>query len=181
LPAAIIAVPVDARPGHLEDHVTDKASTPHVLAIFTASMAREEVTELTLGELEAGAGLQGDRYHADEGIGTFSPQAMDPDHQLTLIEAEKIDAFVEATGFSGGYGAFRRNVVTRGVDLNALVGAKFKVGSAVVRGMRLCAPCAHLAGLVDPRVLKQLVHRAGLRAEIVTSGVARPGDPIELL
>jgi MOSC domain-containing protein YiiM len=65
--------------------------------------------------------------------------------------------------------------------LNALVGAKFKVGSAVVRGTRLCEPCAHLAGLVDPRVLKELVHRGGLRAEIVTSGVARLGDPIELL
>jgi hypothetical protein len=149
-----------------------------VVGIYVAGTARAATTSLPAARLEAGRGIVGDRYHS--GSGTFSPEEMDPAHQLTLIAEEEILVFNEVTGQSLDPGAFRRNVVTRGVDLNALVGVRFKLGEMVITGVRLCEPCSHLAGLVNPEVLKRMVHRAGLRAEIVTGGVLRPGDPIEI-
>lgn len=150
---------------------------PVVVGIYVASGARAATEPLEAARLVAGRGIEGDRYFA--GTGTFSPAAMDPDHQLTLISIEEIDAFNVASGQTLAPGAFRRNVVTRGVDLNALVGKRFRVGAVELRGMRLCEPCTHLAGLLNDDVLKRMVHRAGLRAEIVTGGVVRPGDPVE--
>jgi MOSC domain-containing protein YiiM len=126
--------------------------------------------------LVAGRGIVGDRYHA--GQGTFSPETMKPDYELTLIESEQIERFNTAHGMDISAGAFRRNVVTRGVDLNALVGREFQMGEAVVRGIRLCEPCTTLAGTVGHAVLQGMVHRAGLRAGIVVGATVRPGDPI---
>ncbi len=151
--------------------------TATVEGIWTADTSGAEPAPVAEARLEAGRGIAGDRYHA--GTGTFSPTPMDPDHQLTLIAAEEIEAFNAATGQTLGHGAFRRNVVTRGLDLNALVGVRFRIGSAEVRGVRLCEPCAHLASLLGGDVLKRMVHRAGLRAEIVGSGTVRAGDRVE--
>lgn len=148
-----------------------------VVGIYAAAEARGATGPLRAARLVAGRGIEGDRYFA--GTGTFSPAEMDPDHQITLIAIEEIDAFNAASGQTLAPGAFRRNVVTRGVDLNALVGRRFRVGVAELRGMRLCEPCAHLAGLLSDEVLKRMVHRAGLRAEIVTGGIVRPGDAVE--
>lgn len=148
-----------------------------VVGIYVSRAARAESTPVEEAQLEAGRGVVGDRYH--EGTGTFSPAQMDAAHQLTLIAAEEIEAFNAASGLSVPPGAFRRNVVTRGVDLNALVGRRFRLGGAEARGVRLCEPCTHLAGLVNDEVLKRMVHRAGLRAEIVTGGIVRPGDRVE--
>ena len=78
-------------------------------------------------------------------------------------------------------GDARRNVVTRGVALNHLVGREFRVGGVRLRGVRLCEPCSHLEGLTRPGVLDGLVHRGGLRAQILTEGEIRVGDPIEPL
>jgi len=149
-----------------------------VVGIYVAAAAGAGTAPLDKARLEAGRGIAGDRYHA--GSGTFSPKEMDPDHQVTLIALEEVEAFNAASGQSLGPGAFRRNVVTRGVDLNALIGRRFRVGEAELRGTRLCEPCAHLAGLLNGEVLKRMVHRAGLRAEIVKGGVVRPGDAVEV-
>jgi MOSC domain-containing protein YiiM len=127
--------------------------------------------------LEAGRGLAGDRYH--RGAGTFSAQLSGkPDAQITLIEAEEIENFNRGTGLALRAADLRRNLVTRGVRLNDLVGMEFRVGGAVLKGLRLCEPCAHLARLASPAVLPGLVHRAGLRAQILVGALIRPGDPI---
>src|ERR1051325_7934672 len=122
-----------------------------------------------------GKGLEGDRYFA--GAGSFSkPQ---PDRELTLIEAEAIEAL--RTEFQVDYdlGASRRNLVTRGVPLNHLVGKEFWIGEVKARGLRLCEPCAHLQRLSHPKVLPGLVHRGGLRAQILTEGTIRVGQTIK--
>jgi len=153
--------------------------TGSIVAIYIAESGAEPMSAVSEAELEAGRGILGDRYHGRGG--TFSKQdRLKPDQELTLIEAEEIERFNEATGLGLDLGATRRNVVTRGVRLNDLVGRQFSVGAAVVEGMRLCEPCAHLAAIVSEKVLPGLVHRAGLRARIVSGGVIRPEDPIAL-
>ena len=127
-------------------------------------------------ELVPGRGIVGDRYH--DGVGEFSPAEQDPDHELTLIEIEHVERFVTESGVPLEPGDLRRNVVTRGVDLNALVGREFALGAARLRGVRLCEPCRYLAELVHEAVVPGLVHKAGLRACIVRGGVVEPGDPV---
>jgi MOSC domain-containing protein YiiM len=121
-----------------------------------------------------GKGLEGDRYFNQ--TGTFSkPQ---PDREVTFIEIEAMDALKQESGVELAQGDSRRNIVTRGVPLNHLVGREFAVGEVSVRGLRLCEPCAHLAQLTQQGVLPGLVHRGGLRAQILTEGVIHAGDPI---
>lgn len=126
-----------------------------------------------------GKGLVGDRYF--EGIGTFSPKPHKADFELTLIEAERIEAF--AKEFSINFTAYhaRRNLVTTGVDLNSLVGKELLVGAVRIRGMRLCEPCNYLAKITYPETLRGLVHKGGLRAQIVSEGNIKVGDCITLL
>jgi len=125
----------------------------------------------------AGQGIEGDRYFF--GNGTFSEKLNGlPDREVTLIEAEEIDRFNAQQGLSLNYGDMRRNIITRGIRLNDLVDRQFRIGAVEFRGIRLCEPCAHLAELVTPQVLKGMVHRAGLRACILTDGKIRESDPI---
>jgi MOSC domain-containing protein YiiM len=145
-----------------------------VVSIHIAPAAKEPM--IAVPEIEAipGKGLAGDRYY--EKAGTFSlPQ---PDRELTLIESEAIEAFTNELGIDYEAGAARRNVVTRGVPLNHLVGREFQIGAVKVRGLRLCEPCAHLARLTNDAVLPGLVHRAGLRAQILSEGMIRAGDVV---
>ena len=123
-----------------------------------------------------GRGLEGDRYFA--GLGTFSPHPQKPDFEVTLIEREKVEAFAAETGLPFATERARRNLVTEGVDLNALVGREFLVGAVRLRGIRLCEPCAYLAKISFPETLRGLVHKGGLRAQIVGEGVIRAGDPV---
>jgi hypothetical protein len=113
----------------------------------------------------AGRGLEGDRYAA--GAGTFG--SGQPGSALTLVDAAVLDTFDRDVDH-------RRNVVVRGTDLNALVGRDFMLGEARCRGRRLCEPCAHLDRLNGGGVLRPLVHRGGLRADIVSDGSIRVGD-----
>jgi MOSC domain-containing protein YiiM len=127
--------------------------------------------------LETDAGLVGDRYYA--GAGTFSQKLAGlPDSQITLVEAEAIDRFNADFEQALDYGDVRRNLVTHGLRLNDLVGRRFRVGSAVLEGLRLCEPCAHLARTVNAKVLPGLVHQAGLRARVVSGASLRPGDAL---
>jgi MOSC domain-containing protein YiiM len=126
----------------------------------------------------AGRGLEGDRYF--DGRGTFS-SAHARGHDLTLIEAEVLDALVLPGGRLAPEEA-RRNLVTRGIDLNALVGARFTVGDVECLGQRLCEPCAHLERLTaaagKPGALRALIHKGGLRADVLADGEIRVGDEI---
>jgi MOSC domain len=140
-----------------------------VEAIAVAAAAEAPMALVDEATARAGQGLEGDRYVG--GAGTFSnPHSRG--HDLTLIEAEVVDDLGVAPEVP------RRNVVTRGIDLNALVGRRFRVGEVECEGQRLCEPCAHLTRLTEPRLLRALVHRGGLRADIVSDGVIRVGDTV---
>ena len=122
-----------------------------------------------------GRGLEGDRYF--DRVGTYSDRP-GTGREVTLIESEAVEAAASDYGLRLTPGNARRNVVTTGVSLNHLVGREFTVGEARLRGMRLCEPCEHLAELTGQPVVKALIHRGGLRAEIVSGGMIRVGDPI---
>jgi MOSC domain-containing protein YiiM len=127
-----------------------------------------------VGQVHAlpGQGLEGDRHVT--GDGTF-PSGL-PGSALTLIEAEVCDSFTPALGPDD----HRRNVVTRGIDLNGLVGREFAIGGVRCRGMRLCEPCTVVQRYAARPVLRPLVHRGGLRADILDAGEIRVGDRVEL-
>lgn len=128
----------------------------------------------------AGRGLEGDRYAAK--AGTFTPaNETARGYDLTLIEAEALDSLSLPEGGSLGYAEARRNIVTRGIDLNALVGRRFRVGGAECLGQRLCEPCAHLERLTTQGTLKGLIHRGGLRADVLSDGEVTTGAVIETL
>jgi MOSC domain-containing protein YiiM len=143
-----------------------------VQAIVIASEAEAPVVVVGEAVAHAGRGLEGDRYHEQRGTFTH-PHARG--HDLTLIEAEALEGLAIAPPDA------RRNVVTRGIDLNALVGKRFLVGGVECMGQRLCEPCAHLQRLTYPGTLRELVHRGGLRADVLTDGVIRVGDPVRAL
>jgi hypothetical protein len=139
-----------------------------------APAAESPMTTVMQATAQAGRGLLGDRYY--DARGTFSdPHANG--HDLTLIEAEVLDALALPTGPIAAEQA-RRNVVTRGIDLNALVGSHFTIGAVQCAGRRLCEPCAHLQRLTVPGTLRALVHRGGLRADVLSDGVIRVGDGV---
>ncbi len=116
----------------------------------------------------AGKGLEGNRYF-DTGR---------PEQELTLIEAEQLERVAAEDGLRIDAAATGRNILTRGVDLNALVGRRFRVGALECRGIELCEPCRTLEARTAPGAIKALVHRAGLNAEILVGGVVRPGDAV---
>jgi MOSC domain-containing protein YiiM len=122
-------------------------------------------------EVLAGQGLRGDRYFVDE------PTDRNGD-DLTLIEAEALEAFTDETGIELSHEESRRNVLTRGVRLNELVGKRFRVGEVECVGVELCEPCNHLQGLTRPGVLRGLVHRGGLRANVTHGGTIAVGDEL---
>jgi len=153
-----------------------------ITAIYLAPEAGAPMQAVSLAELESGRGIKGDRYHVQGG--TFSEKLLakgQGDWEATLIETEAIDAFNKSVGLNIGYGNFRRNIVTQGVKLNALVGQRFRVGKVVLEGIRLCEPCTHLASLVSKSVLPALVGHGGLRARIVEGGSVSPGDSVDRL
>src|SRR4051812_12888125 len=124
-----------------------------------------------------GRGLDGDRYFAKEG--TFSKKE-GADREVTLIEGEAIDSLNRDYGVELSAGEARRNLVTRGVALNHLIGSEFSVGEVVLEGLRLCEQCGHLAKLTSERAREGLVHRGGLRARIVRGGMIRVGDEVKI-
>lgn len=125
-----------------------------------------------------GKGLEGDRYFRAEGTYSDRPG---PAREITLIESEAIEAMARDNKLKIHAGDARRNVVTRGVPLNHLVGREFRVGNVRLRGIRLCEPCSHLEGLTRRGVLAGLIHRGGLRAQILNAGEIHVGDRIALV
>jgi hypothetical protein len=139
-----------------------------VAAILIAAAAEAQLTGVGSAEALAGRGLAGDRYA--DGIGTFN--APGRGYQLTLVEADVLDEI----GLS--WEDARRNIVTRGISLNPLVGKRFRIGEVECIGRRLAEPCSHLERLARPGLLRPLVHRGGLRADILKGGTISIGDPI---
>lgn len=145
-----------------------------VESIHIASHAAEPTFSVVEIRALPGKGLEGDRYATQQG--TFSKPK--PDHELTLIEAESIEAASRDYQVQLTPGEARRNLVTRGVPLNHLIGKEFKIGEVMVRGIRLSEPCDHLQKLTGKPVIKSLLHRGGLRAQILSEGIIRVGAPI---
>jgi MOSC domain-containing protein YiiM len=121
-----------------------------------------------------GQGIKGERHFLEA-------PAERRGNDITLIDRAQVDAFVAETGIALTPAETRRNVVTEGIDVNALVGKRFRVGEVECRGVELCEPCNHLQGHLGKPVLKGLVHRAGLNADVLTAGTIAPGDELVVL
>jgi MOSC domain-containing protein YiiM len=150
-------------------------TTGTVEAIFITGQASGPMTAVDRVEAIAGAGLAGDRY--GEGAGTFS-KSPKPYQQVSLIEAEAVEGAAREYDLELAPGETRRNIVTRGIALNHLVDREFTVGGARLRGIKLCEPCGHLEKLTREGVRKSLIHRGGLRAEVVGGGAIAVGDEV---
>lgn len=124
---------------------------------------------------KAGQGLEGDRYHSKRGTFSAHPGT---GRDVTLIEIEAIEALKRDYQVELDAGLARRNLVTHGITLNHLVDREFKVGGVLLRGIRLCEPCSHMEKLARKGTMSGLVHRGGLRAEIITGGAIHVGDGI---
>jgi hypothetical protein len=148
------------------------------VAIVVAPEAEAAMHQVRRAVARAGRRLEGDRYFDQRG--TFC-NAHGRGYDLTLIEAEVLDSLDLPAGRLAPAEA-RRNVVTRGIDLNALVGEHFQVGDVECFGQRLCEPCAHLERLTaatgKPGTLRALIHKGGLRADVLSDGEIRVGDEI---
>jgi len=147
-------------------------------AIYLGSKARQPLQAVTEVKALAGRGLEGDRYSIGRGSLSRWPGAA---RQVSLIAHESIEVVFREAGIDLGQGRHRRNLVTEGIDLPALKGRTFRIGTAVLRGVGLCQPCGYLERLTAPGALAALKGRGGLRAEVVVEGVIRVGDPIEIL
>jgi MOSC domain-containing protein YiiM len=145
-----------------------------VESIFIAKQTKAVMEPVTAVHAVPGRGLEGDRYFLKQGT-FFKP---DPDFELTLIEAEALDAMKDEYKIELAPSESRRNVVTRGVPLNHLVGKDFQIGEVKIRGIRLCEPCSHLQALTGRQVIKGLRHRGGLRAQILSEGMLKAGDSV---
>lgn len=121
-------------------------------------------------EAHAGKGLVGNRYYFGEGAR--------PGQALTLIAAEALEGMAAEHGVELTPAASRRNVLTRGIDLNALVGRRFRIGEVECLGVELCHPCKHLESVTQPGVIKGLAHRGGLNADILSDGEIAVGDEV---
>ena len=130
--------------------------------------------------LEAGKGIFGDRYYNQEG--TFSNKGeIEPDRDVTLIEIEKIDALNKEHNLDITAEDLRRNIVVSNCDLNSLVDKEFQIGEVVLKGLRLCEPCKYLSDkLNNKEVLSQMIHKAGLRAQIIKSGSIDLNSQLEI-
>jgi MOSC domain-containing protein YiiM len=148
----------------------------HVEQIHIASDAAEPVEAVERVEAEPDKGLVGDRYYKDQG--TWSDRD-GGGRDLTVIAAESLEALAEETGINLEPGEHRRNVTTRGISLNALVGERFTIGDVTIEAVRLCEPCNHLEEMTEDGVLEGLVHRGGLFCRICTDGVITVGDTVE--
>jgi hypothetical protein len=159
---------------HRQQAAPDLRGTVEGLAVAPAAEAPMQL--LDVAQARAGRGFDGDRYAV--GAGTFSSRAgRRPGYDLTLIAAEVLDELATA-GQALDFPGTRRNVLTRGIDVNALVGRRFRIGDVLCEGRRLCEPCVHLDRLSGPGILRPLIHRGGLRADVLTDGEIRLGAPV---
>ena len=175
--AAFVLAAPDLRGGIGADPWVQSPGFGTVELVAIAAEARQPMTTVPSAEALAGRGLRGDRYA--RGVGTFS-DARGRGYDLTLVEAEALEELA-AGGVDLAPSEARRNLVVQGIALDGLVGRRFRVGEVECFGQRRCEPCAHLERLTRPGVLRGLVHRGGLRADVLSDGEIRAGDRIEVL
>jgi MOSC domain-containing protein YiiM len=141
-----------------------------VEAIHIAARRSAPMESMERVSVVAGRGVEGDR--------TFRKHKPGSGLDLTLVAAEALEALAEETGIELGPGGTRRQVTTRGVDVNGLVGRRFTVGGVEAVGIELCEPCRHLERMTQPGVLRGLVHRAGIYADVTQDGEIAVGDAV---
>ncbi len=146
-----------------------------VVAIQITAKAGDPLRTVKSAHAVPGFGLEGDRYHAK--AGAYSKKS-GSGRDVTLIEIEAIEALTRDYQVKLKPTDTRRNIVTRGVALNHLVGREFDVGTVRLRGVLLCEPCGYLAKLTQEKVREGLVHRGGLRCDVVSDGMIRVGDGV---
>ena len=147
-------------------------------AIHVSDSGAGPMQDVDQAEAVPGRGLEADRYaHQKGSFQKTKPQ--DASREITLIEREVIEAIQRECDITIKPADTRRNLLTEGVPLNHLVGRRFTVGQVTLQGIRLCEPCDHLETLTSiDGIKKALVHRGGLRAQIVSGGTLRAGDPV---
>ena len=144
-----------------------------VIKLGIATNNNQPIKEVNSIEVLANKGIVGDRhFHVSN----------DPYNQLSLIESENIDDYNIKFGLNIPYIDFRRNVVTKGIKLNDLIGKKLKIGNVKLKVIELCRPCRHLTEMLDQKnILKEFMRKGGLRCQILTSSKINIGDKIELI
>ena len=175
LDAAFVLAKQDPRRGTEPGSGTESVGTVELIAL--ASEAEGPMRSVSTAEAVEGRGLLGDRY--ERKAGTFSKPG-GRGYDLTLVEAEALEE-LSAKGVELAPIEARRNLVVRGIALDDLIGRRFRVGEVECFGQRRCEPCSHLERLTRPGVLRGLVHRGGLRADVLSSGGIRTGDRVEAL
>lgn len=156
---------------------TETESVGTVELIALAAEAEGPMKAVSAAEAIEGRGLLGDRY--ERGAGTFS-NPKGGGYDLTLVEAEALEE-LSSKGVELAPIEARRNIVVRGIALDDLIGRRFRVGEVECYGQRRCEPCSHLERLTRPGALRGLVHRGGLRADVLSGGRIRTGDSVEAL
>jgi MOSC domain-containing protein YiiM len=148
-----------------------------VEAILTATAEALPMQRRNRVTVLPGFGLVGDRYATANGYWSGDDRVS---RDLTLIEAASVERVAAETGMDVRVEDLRRNLVIRGVQLNELVGVRFRIGEVLVEGTALCEPCAHLARVIGKPILKPMVHRGGLRANILSPGEILRGDVVDI-
>jgi MOSC domain-containing protein YiiM len=148
-----------------------------LVSIHIAPTAKAPMQAVSSIRAIPGKGLEGDRYSL--GAGTFSNWP-GTGREVTLIAAEAVESLEREHGVHLEPGEARRNLVTRGVALNDLVGRVFRIGQTRLRGMRLAEPCKNLEETTQKKLLPGLVHQGGLRAEFLDEGELRVGDEVQI-
>ena len=144
-----------------------------VIKLGIAQNRSQKIQEVEKIELLPGKGIVGNRHFQENN---------NPKSQLTLIESENIDYYNKKFNVQIPYVNFRRNIITKGIELNKLVGKQFVVGKIKVKGNDLCRPCKHLQEILGQKdIIKEFLQKGGLRCEILTSGIIEVGDKIKIL
>lgn len=146
-----------------------------VVGIFIRSVESHPTQEVDRVRAVPCRGLEGDYFYTQI---TDQASQLGSDQEITLIEIESLESVYREYDVALTMGESRRNIITRHVPLNNLVGKQFKIGEVTLQGIRLCEPCSHLAELTQKKVLPSLVHRGGLRAKILNEGTLQTGDPV---
>ena len=144
-----------------------------VLKLGITNNNNKKIVEVKSIDVLANKGIIGDRHFNEYN---------DPYCQLSLIESENIDYYNTKYGLNIPYTDFRRNVITKGINLNNLIGKKLQIGNVKVEGVDLCRPCKHLTEMLNQEnILKEFLRRGGLRCQILSSSSISIGDEIKIL
>ena len=145
---------------------------PEVYKLGISINNNQPISEVNSIKVLANQGIVGDRHFNE-----FN----DPYNQITLIESENIDNYNVKYGLNIPYKDFRRNIITKGIKLNDLVGKRFQIGKVELEGIDLCRPCKHLSEILDQdNIIKEFLRRGGLRCQILTSSTIEVGDKINV-